>query len=351
MGTVLHHVAENLAEGRWAAATDATTAACELFETAVEDLERKLKEHPQLATRVPIRSCLGRNRYVSGREKLERIARNIRIRKSTVAPEPLPDLLRPFQAASKVPSCATAPTPGVEVGVCSPKLRLLGRIDRLTEAHDVIEVIEYKTGSILDRDDNIYLHHQQQLGMYALMLESAFPKQQIRLYIEGDDRYEVEWNQQVRSDRLQELEELDARLPTHGPLAARELGAAGQHCERCSLRPCCSVYQDHAQAAWTNSDLDYLLPADVWGRIENLETYEGKLAWRIRDAAGRRVRIAGVGASRYSHCKPDDYVYLFDLKRHGSPPRHKRFAHPAGFYIDIPGMKPAHDAFVYHSPS
>ena len=353
LGMVAHHAADNLQRGSWGEDITSPKAARHLYRLATDELDEQLKRHSQCADRAPIRSAVGRDAYLASLEKLEASARNLSIRSGTEPPAPLPDVLAVRFAERPVNDDDTPVEPGTEVPVQSGALRLRGRIDRLQDNGSTVQIVEFKSGRILDDSDRVMEEHQRQLGLYALLVEPHFPSRRIQLFVEGKQRHPVPWDDRIRATRRAELDALLAKMPADKTLRSRELAHPGEHCRWCSMRPSCPGYREHAEAAWSGNDPGHSLPRDVWGRITSIEEHGGHPAWRLVDPTDRQVRILGTGAARFAACRAGDDVALFDLKTHISPPRHARWKPPNGFYIDavLAGTKRATEAYAFHRPN
>lgn len=55
----------------------------------------------------------------------------------------------------------------------------------------------------------------------------------------------------------------------------------------------------------------------------------------LHDAAGRKVRISGLGAGIGS-LRRGDYAWFFDLERSETLPRHGAYTHPRNFHGERP---------------
>lgn len=350
LGTVAHHAAENLRRGRWGPAKTPTTAASFLYELAVTQLDEQLRNDAQCAPRAPIRSAVGRNNFLRHLEKLREAFRHTTVRRHNEPPEPLPNVLAPRYAKLE-PESRNAPIlPGIEVYARNESIRLHGRIDFLRVTRDHLELIEFKSGRIIDDNDRVLIQHKRQLGLYALILEPHFPQRKIQLFVESDRRYEIPWNDRVRAELTTELNSLLALLPSGRAVKSRDIAKPGEHCRRCAIRPCCPAYRDFAEAAWSKGQPGHSMPIDTWGTIDAIEEHAGQTALRMTDAARRRVRVLGVGSARFANLAVADSVAMFDLKSHVSPPRHARWAAPNAFYVDpvIAGTECATEAFAFH---
>jgi hypothetical protein len=244
---------------------------------------------------------------------------------------------------------------GSEKAVSNPSLRLRGRPDwSARTGADEIEVVDYKSGRIKDREGHLLDEHVAQIQLYALMMEAAFPGTTVHPFIEQVGRMEVPWDSAKREQIGERLSVVSSQLPAGEILPASELASPGSHCKSCRLRPACAAYLEQAPDWWrADHDSPRPLPTDVWGSVTEVLNDLHRVSLRITDAAGRRVRVDGLRESHVvSTISRGDFVWLFDLEASEDTQQHGAIVHPRNFHQDPPGprWKQARQVRVFLSP-
>jgi CRISPR/Cas system-associated exonuclease Cas4 (RecB family) len=337
LGTILHHVRCELAEGRWGDVQDPLQAADDLFAAAVQDVEHELGVRPDTADLVPLRESVGRRRWKRGSRDLRTWAMSQRPQDIEQPPRKL-TLVRP--RARSAPEELPTVVLGSEKAVSNASLRLRGRPDSSQKTGPKeIELVDYKSGLIKDRDDRLLDEHLVQLQLYALMIEAAFPGFTIHPFVEQADRTEVPWGPIEREQITERLDEVSARLPAEAVLSASEVSSPGRHCRTCRLRPVCTAYLDQAPGWWRAvQDSPRPLPNDVWGTVTTVVRDRDSVSIRITDATGRRVRVDGLlDPQIVTAISEGHFVWLFDLEASEDTEQHGTLVHPRNFHQYLPG--------------
>ena len=83
---------------------------------------------------------------------------------------------------------------GPEAWICSPELRIRGRADQVEWAPDgVLEISDFKSGFVAERDEGTIPGYALQLGLYGLAAEAVVTPSGMRLCVEGAERTRIEW--------------------------------------------------------------------------------------------------------------------------------------------------------------
>lgn len=224
---------------------------------------------------------------------------------------------------------------GPEAWIVCPEFRLRGRVDEIRRAPDgAIEIIDFKTGPIWDDAGKIAASHALQVGVYALAVERVLSGARVRPYLEGEELVRVPWDEQERARCGGMVAEAMSAFPPGESRAALSLARPGPWCRGCRLRPVCNGYLDAAPRWWQNGDeTPSRLPLDIWGSIRRTGGAHGLVAVEIEDAAGRHVRIEGLGAERgLDEAGVGDDVFFFDLKPAEAPVLDGAWLHPRNFH-------------------
>lgn len=352
-GLVLHHARQQVAEGHWGTARDAQQAAREILAGAVGDAEAALSSSQATEGLVPLRESVGRRTWNSRNREFERWADGV----TSVGKNepPVRFTLNPwFVSTASADSHQT--TLGSEQTLSNRALRLRGRPDWSARVDkSLIEVVDFKSGRIMDADGRLLDEHVVQVQLYTLMLEATFPEAEVRPYLERVERVEVPWGDEERIRVMTRLKEASTRLPAGSRLEATELARPGEHCIRCRLRPMCPAYLSTAPSWWPDEhDSPRPLPLDVWGKVTSVVSQGDDLGVRLVDAGGRRVRIDGIDRRhRVAAVKRGEPAWFFDLQASEDRRQHGALVQPRNFHEHPPGprWRPARRTRVFSGHS
>ena len=318
VGLLFHHVRDQVMRGRWGETGDALEAARTVVREAEAQLDECLSGFHQTERMAPIRETVGRTRWNSLLYELSQWSSTLAGGSSESRPENLQCAMdeADTDSASSQSEHGDHLEFGPESWVVCNQLRLRGRVDRAADEGGFIGIYEYKSGTILDDSGELLDNHVLQLRLYALAFHIVSAGRPIELFIEGEGKTPVPWNDEVRDACLEGLQETLRRFPAGSSFRADALAQPGTVCIGCRLRPRCSSYLDRAPAWWHNRpDSPRPLPLDVWGTIRSkLPEDNDSVALELDDAAGRRVRVQGLDAATVEHLKPGDTTYFFTLE-------------------------------------
>jgi hypothetical protein len=156
-------------------------------------------------------------------------------------------------------------------------------------------VRDFKTGATLDEQGEIKQGIALQLQAYGLLLLERQPGVDVRLVVDDGEEREVPFDFDARRRATDEVMRITGSMPPAGVASADELTSPGMSCLACSIRHVCPAYRANAPNWWKQypSNIDRL-SNDVWGTALELHL-EGRMDLVLRDDAGRRVRIDGLG--------------------------------------------------------
>lgn len=175
-----------------------------------------------------------------------------------------------------------------------------GFIDEIRHLKTGVQIIDYKTGVILDTDNNgIKPEYLMQIRLYAALYYENYRQWPERLSIIKLNNVEIDLPF-TESDCLRLLEDAKTIFKETNKLISEE-GQPGQlanpsevNCRFCSYRPACSSYLSQMNtfsAQWTYVDLK--------GEILDLQTLgNGKLRLLL-NIGDREVFIRGISAERH----------------------------------------------------
>ena len=235
LGIVLHHTRHEVVEGRWGGAKDATAAAADVLTLTVKFVEGELASRSITADLVPLSESVGRRRWKNSIRTLERWAAAQVVEGRDEVPR-LPDLSD--RVDRDVDEEGLRVTLGSEQGMADPSLRLRGRPDWSGRADDGrIEIVDFKSGRITDREGRLLDQHVAQLQLYSLMMEAAFPAATVVPLLEQDHRIQVPWEPIDRQLIRQRLDSVSIGLPSGETVAASSDGTVSlwMRIGRCEL--------------------------------------------------------------------------------------------------------------------
>lgn len=331
-GSILHHVLNQIAAGRWAGRSDAVTAADYVLEWTLRSVERQSDTSISM-----LRDVLGRRRWGDGRRHLLRWAQRSGARDEGTEPEPLNLWLQSKRQGQ--------PRDGFDVGrerlVASRRLRLVGRPDFSRQAAGSVHIVDYKSGRVLDASGEVFDEHLTQLRLYALVAEEAFPDSEVHLYVEHGVTELVRWDAHAREVVRERLEALSARLPAGRTLDAESLAHPGSHCVGCRIRHRCGTYLATVPSWWPDAPGNPRpLPLDVWGAIVDVRRLSEYVHVRLHAPVRGEVSIEGLAATwGIERLGMGSIVSFFGLASTEDLNQHGARIHPLNFHEHPPGPR------------
>jgi CRISPR/Cas system-associated exonuclease Cas4 (RecB family) len=252
LGNVIHEVMKQVRAVRAQRGERILDFVDDLFEEEIRRKEECLSENPRTNRLVPIRKAVGKTEYRKRRARLRTWAKtlsdNDRSHPSAKSSNGLDAPLKPEDE----PADTTRIPVGAEQPIRVSSLRLSGRPDLIERDEDgTYHVTDFKTGAILDRDEEPREDYALQLRLYALMLQNIDKNARLQLWLEGGERIEVAWDEGHAEETMEQLLFVTDQLPTGRALSAVELAKAGSHCGSCRIRHRCFRYRNVAPTWWT----------------------------------------------------------------------------------------------------
>jgi hypothetical protein len=299
LGTLLHHAAREVAEGRWGESRGPREAFDAVLTEAVFGLQ---------PGRVPLDVAVGRQRWFT---RVAR-ARSWAVEDAPSAGSGNPRALSGRATGTHGPTEARADI-GYEAWIVWPEGRLRGRADVVESTRRGRRIVENKSGRAFDWNGDLVEGIGVQLGLYALATEAVVGGV-VETVLRGDERVTIPWDAGTRERVRALLEETLAELPAGEEMPAASLASPGPHCGRCSLRPTCGAYLA-AASLWTREETSGRMPLDVWGELIRSESSERGVRAELRDDAGRFVVVSGLSPDwGIQTCAPGSRLYFFDLE-------------------------------------
>ncbi len=336
LGDVIHEVMSEVRAGRTFRDRSMTEYVEELFERKVRCEEERLSGDARTKRLVPLRRAVGKSEYQNRRARLRKWANSLSGDDRDEATESSPKKSRAHDA-DEPKRVDTARIPlGAERTIRVSSLRLSGRPDLIErDEHGTYHVTDFKTGHVLDRAGEPRADYALQVRLYALMLQRIDENASLRLWLEGSERTEVPWDENLAAETMERLRSVAEHLLADQVLRAADIASPGAHCGSCRIRHRCVRYRDIAPIWWAGkSSRQAVAPFDIWGKLlEVLPEREGTVTLTLRDAAGRVARVSGIRAD--VACS-NDQVWLFELQPTQVLPHHGVFVHPQNFHARRP---------------
>lgn len=223
-----------------------------------------------------------------------------------------------------------------EVKIVAPRLRLRGRMDVVEKNAGSVSIRDLKTGSIEDGAGQVLHHIENQMQLYGLMVaETEKGRKRIRLFVDHADELEIPFDADVIASVEDRLSAILEKLPEGATKKTDEIAVPDEGCRYCSYRHRCGSYLKDALGKWVSGS-DYMMPPDVWGRIEKIEPHLDSNALTIRDAAGRTVKIFGLRDALVAKIDIGINIWLFGLSTKGFGYDGGTYRHPLNFFENDP---------------
>jgi hypothetical protein len=245
------------------------------------------------------------------------------IERMRVAIRAVADLDGPAETTSPSPSHSKAERQyvgkpsnhfGAEVVRSSTSLDLSGRADRIERQPDgSIRVTEYKTGLALVHGDVPTDAVLIQVCAYALVQSQLTPATRILVrVIAPNGEWEQPFTPELAATILKTIKLIRERMPRGIRLRASDIASPSRRCLFCRFRPICLQYRHAAESQWRSESQPFAF--DTWGEVERIERTSPQLAnVRLRDQAGRGVRIANVPSEALVEAGVGDSLEVFEL--------------------------------------
>lgn len=217
-------------------------------------------------------------------------------------------------SSSSASGVATERRTGSEVPLVSESLGLRGSADLISEVDGGVEIVDFKTGSVLDANGEVRRSYRLQLLAYALMVREREPKVRISLVLDNGTRTLVACDDGALSEARVEIDRMVSALPDGDDVAPTNLAEPGPDCISCSLRSSCPDYLAAAPTWWRNVPREIeRAPYDSWGEVRTA-SFDGVRRVTLVDAAGRGVRIDRLSSFHdLSDVREGDKLWFFGL--------------------------------------
>lgn len=338
LGTILHHVREQLVGGRWGDTASVAHALDTILNDTVRKTEASLSADSATRGMIPLEEAVGRARW---RERVRQLRLSVA---SLVPPQERADP-RPMnwcRGSYRKPGGEVEPdcfSTGPEARLVCNALRLKGRPDHVRERPGgVVVITDYKSSASSLLDDELPESIQLQMQFYGL-LATSLRHSPCELYVDGAAKIPVDWDDQIRSACLEQLQELLQRYPPGAVLAADHVATPGTVCSGCAWRSACPSYL-HIAPTWWPAGVGHPrpIPFDSWGQVEEITGTPERADIRLRDAAARLVLVRGVDLlTRDLQVVGASTLSFFDLEPSEPLIQHGVRIHPRSFHEYPPG--------------
>lgn len=233
-----------------------------------------------------------------------------------------------------------------EQWLASPRLRVRGKADLVERRGDRVTITDLKTGAASSSESAVSPSTALQLRAYGLIVAESLPAVQIDLVVSSTVARPVSFGPAERAAALETLASLDAALPT-GQEVSVDVATPGPACRFCSRRHRCSAYRERAPSWWADG-APHPIPLDVWGHVEEVAAAASSTSLQLRDAAGRRVRIARLRSALVPDVRTGDAVGAFGLRGRGHRTEDGAYVAPVHYAdLDADGQTAAWTLALY----
>jgi hypothetical protein len=226
-----------------------------------------------------------------------------------------------------------------EVPIRAPKLRIAGRVDVLERtSQNQVTILDYKTGAVSDENGSVLPHIALQLRLYGLAVQELLRDVAVRLVVVADTEHEIAFTPAEAVVTRKWLERVLDPLIPGSTVSPDTVASPGSACRYCPIRQACDRYRRVVPEFWRDGVSGFSLPFDTWGEIEETQVdLHGNLTVRLRDAAGRLVRVSRLAPHpQLGTPGQGDYLWCFGLEATPPPSVGGISHHPRNFH-EIPG--------------
>ncbi len=242
------------------------------------------------------------------------------------------DKATPNPAVLRMPAMrGGAPALGSEKAVSSEALDMEGRIDlTYKDATDVVHVVDYKSGNVLDSTGVVKESYAIQVAAYAALVSDTLKPSGLVMDLIGPSSnwsgvYDAAMDRAIK----ELLSKLRTALPKHVKVRTELLAMPGHHCSSCAYRLFCPRYKEYMNPTSRGAD-DEALPNDVSGTILEARQSGGLITLRILTDKGTKASIAGVPLETYPALHTGQRLRAASL---GTFDLAGKTAFPANFYL------------------
>ena len=185
-----------------------------------------------------------------------------------------------------------------------------GKIDLILTHDDGVEIVDYKTGNVLDSQyDRIKDEYEVQMKIYAGLYHEVKNDWPVKLSLIGIDgkKYCVSFNKEECEDFINQVRKLvdeTNELIEAGLIPEDFANPSPSTCKYCSYRPSCKKY-------WLSRDSSEKWPCDVIGEVMEKSLLGNGLFRVVINDNDRECVIRGLSAKRHKFLNDDIHNVLF----------------------------------------
>ncbi len=243
-----------------------------------------------------------------------------------------PPRVRPTPASGHERDLRTAGR-AAEVPVRVTSLRIAGRIDAFERSEaGLITIRDYKTGRVVDSDGSVRHDIALQLRLYGLAVHELIPDADVRLGVCAGSDHWISFTAEEMAATRKWLDEVLTLLPAGASVSTETLASPGPACRTCAIRHACTAYLREIPRLWLEGTTGYVLPRDTWGEVVDVERSSDSVTLRLRDAAGRLVRVSRLAPRPELERFEKSAIWLFGLEVGASLGQRGQYLHPRNFH-------------------
>jgi hypothetical protein len=222
-------------------------------------------------------------------------------------------------------------------------LDISGNIDlSYRDINNVIHVVDFKSGKILDDDSKLKKEYDVQISLYGLMVSEHFLGCDIILEVQGPrEQWNLPFDLNLKKMLTKKMEMYKQDMPLGIEFSIDSMATLGEHCSVCRSRSSCPKYFDILRHEAVNDSTKFLSKSDICGEILEIHLKDEFIELRIKSVNNVVISIAGLPKEIFSNLITGMTIACFNLKYYD----HEALCRfPANFYVYRPDI-PKHSAF------
>lgn len=182
----------------------------------------------------------------------------------------------------------------VEKGLESSSSKVGGRTDLIVTRNEGAEIVDFKTGNLLDESGKPKVEYQMQMKLYAALYYDNYSEWPRKLTLVGlnQERHEIGFSpnecRKLLSDLEHKLDDVNKKIQSDEPLS-NFASPSPEACRYCPYRPTCLSY-------WSEREDSEAWPKDVSGKVIEKSASRMGLLRIILENKGKRYIIRGLSA-------------------------------------------------------
>ena len=150
-------------------------------------------------------------------------------------------------------------------------IQLYGFMDKIIVTSNSVTIIDFKTGSMTDKNGSIKPGYRLQMLTYGFMASKIYKSHSIFLKLIGIDHFGSHKEESIYFDETSVKRLIKSLSRKYQDSKTKEDLRPGSDCRWCSLRTDCMPYHDAVENEKWWLGAEYEIPLDIWGTITSIE--------------------------------------------------------------------------------